>query len=300
MRRRIWLASYPKSGNTWFRLLMANLHGDEGADINRLPPGPGIAGSRVSFDRVMLVASGLLTHEECDLLRPAAYRAMANMDAPDPDGPDEGLEDALFVKTHDAWTDNGAGQSILGGADAAAGAILIVRDPRDVVASFANHSGETLDAMIAFMADRAASFSGRRDGQPLQMRQTLLDWSGFQASWLDQHEIPLHLIRYEDLQADAPGELIRAMAFAGIAIDPEKARRAADFARFGAVRAQEAATGFAEAPCGRTGVTFFRRGVSGGWRDELSADQAWRVETAHAVMMARLGYERMYGERECA
>ena len=300
MRRRFWLASYPKSGNTWLRLLLANLRADRPVDINRLPSEPALASARAPLDRVTLIASGLLTHEECDLLRPAAYRALARVDDPDRDDDGDGIDDALFVKAHDGWAINGAGEPVLGGADAAAGAILIVRDPRDIVASLAHHSGGSLDTTIAFMVDPGASFAGRRDGQPSQLRQRLTDWSGFQAGWLDQREIPVHLIRYEDLQADTPGELARALAFAGVRTTPDQIDRAARFADFGALRTQEMAAGFGEAPRPHGATRFFRRGVTGGWRDELSADQAARVEAAHAAMMARLGYACRERRGECA
>ena len=36
--------------------------------------------------------------------------------------------------------------------------------------------------------------------------------------------------------------------------------------------------------------SFFRRGEAGGWRDELTPDQATRIEADHASMMRRLGY----------
>ena len=46
-----WLASYPKSGNTWFRMLVANLSAtDKPVDINDLPERGGIASARGSFD----------------------------------------------------------------------------------------------------------------------------------------------------------------------------------------------------------------------------------------------------------
>ncbi len=49
-----WLASYPKSGNTWFRLLIANLRQDAPVDINDLPRQGGIASARAWFDNAML------------------------------------------------------------------------------------------------------------------------------------------------------------------------------------------------------------------------------------------------------
>ena len=54
MTRTIWLASYPKSGNTWFRMLVANLSAKDGnpVDINQLPERGGIASARGPFDHL--------------------------------------------------------------------------------------------------------------------------------------------------------------------------------------------------------------------------------------------------------
>ncbi len=48
MNNTVWLASYPKSGNTWFRMLVANLSaaGGKPADINDLQERSGIASAR--------------------------------------------------------------------------------------------------------------------------------------------------------------------------------------------------------------------------------------------------------------
>lgn len=291
MRRTFWLASYPKSGNTWFRLLIANLRQDKPVDINDMPESSGIASARGLFDNVMLFPSGLLTHEECDRLRPRVYEEVAlSAEQDDPDAPETRIGDIRFVKTHDAWTYTSDGEPLLGGLKGADGAILIVRDPRDVAPSLANHGNQTIDQSIAFMADRDAAFCGQRDRQANQLRQQLPRWSGYNQGWLDQRDIPVHLVRYEDMQVDAAGVFRRAMAFAGIEISPDEAEQAARFADFGELKKQESERGFREAPRATPGGGFFRRGVSGAWHDELSAGQIAKIEADHADMMARLGY----------
>ena len=99
----------------------------------------------------------------------------------------------------------------------------------------------------------------------------MLTWGGYAESWLDQTDIPVHLVRYEDLKADTAGELHRAMAFAGIAVSHAECEQAARFADFDALKQQESERGFREAPRSAPGGNFFRRGIAGGWRDELSA-----------------------------
>ena len=109
------------------------------------------------------------------------------------------------------------------------------------------------------------------------------------ASWLDQTDLPVHLVRYEELQTDAAAALRAGLAFAGIEASPEDASLAASSSGFDALRRQELERGFREAPL-RAREGFFRRGVSGGWKDELTAEQAARIEREHLSMMERLGY----------
>jgi aryl sulfotransferase len=285
-----WLASYPKSGNTWFRLLVANLRQDAPVDINDLPRQGGIASARAWFDNAMLFPSGLLTHEECDRLRPRVYASIAQGEEEEAEERETMIGDIRFVKTHDAWTYTSDGEPLLGGLKGASGAILIVRDPRDVAPSLANHGTRPIDESILFMGKEDASFCGERDRQPNQLRQQLPGWSGYNRGWLDQADIPVHLVRYEDMQADAAGSFRRALAFAGVEITAEEAAQAARFADFGELKKQEAERGFREAPRTRPGGGFFRRGVSGAWHDELIPAQVARIEADHAAMMLRLGY----------
>ncbi|HET9619231.1 MAG TPA: sulfotransferase domain-containing protein [Pseudolabrys sp.] len=290
MTRTVWLASYPKSGNTWFRMLVANLSAtDQPADINDLPERGGIASARAPFDHLTLIDSGLLTHEEIDALRPRVYEELRAGAADDEYDEQHHVLPVRFVKCHDAYTDTAQGEALLGGARGADGAIVIVRDPRDVAPSLANHNHSTIDAAIDFMSDKAAAFCGASDRQQNQLRQQLRGWSGHAESWLSQPDIPHHLIRYEDLKADTAGTLTRALAFAGRVASDEDIARAVAFADFSELKRQERETGFREAPP-RTPNGFFRRGEAGAWRDELTAEQIERIERAHAPMMQRLGY----------
>jgi len=291
--RTIWLASYPKSGNTWFRMLVANLRQEAPIDINDLPESGGIASARAWFDHTMLFDSGLLTHEECDVLRPLVYAEIKRNQMIEADEEDERtarIGGTRFIKSHDAYTYNADGTPLLGGLEGADAAILVVRDPRDVAPSLANHNRSTLDEAIAFMG-RDAGFCTHRDRQPNQLRQQLPTWGGFNASWLDQTDLPLKLVRYEDMQADVVGTFHEALAFAGLDATREEAEQAARFADFGELKRQETERGFREAPVARAGGNFFRRGISGAWRDELTPEQVARIEQDHAAMMARLGYD---------
>jgi len=289
--RTIWLASYPKSGNTWLRMLLASATQNRPLDINDLTATSGIASARGPFDQLTLIDSGLLTHDEVDVLRPRVHEHLVRgME----DGAEERREPAApvrFVKTHDAYILTPRGEPLLAGADGASGAVVIVRDPRDVAPSLAHHVGGGIDEAIVFMADRRSAFCDRPSRQHSQLRQTLLSWSDHVASWLDQTDIPVLIVRYEDMIADTARTLRQALGFAGVSVGALDIARAVEGARFTALRQQEQVNGFREAPRRPAGGAFFRKGQAGAWRDELSADQVARLEIEHAPAMLRLGYE---------
>jgi aryl sulfotransferase len=289
--RRIWLASYPKSGNTWLRMLIANLAAkpDQPVHINDLALGyAGIASARGPFDHLLLIDSGLLTPDEADCLRPRVYEELARGAADGEYDAAEASPAVRFVKVHDAYTLTPLGEPLLAGARGAA--VVIVRDPRDVAPSLASHTNSSVDDAIAFMNDRDAVFSANTTKQDSQLRQKLPGWSGHVTSWLDQADIPVHLVRYEDLRIDTAVVLRRALEFAGQAATDDELWRAVRFADFARLKQQEEEMGFKEAPR-QLSARFFRRGEAGGWRDELAPDQAARIAAAHGAVMRRLGYD---------
>jgi aryl sulfotransferase len=287
MSRIIWLASYPKSGNTWFRLLLANLSAAEApVDINGSFGRSGMASARAPFEHLTLLDSGLLTDDEIDCLRPRVYEALARSAGAEQDE----TSPVRFMKVHDAYALTPNGEALLAGRRAADGAIVIVRDPRDVAPSLANHDRTDIDRSISLMNDRLGGRRRTAGRRYEQFRQLLPTWSGHVASWLDQTDLPVHLIRYEDMLADTLGVLRQALAFAGLAASDDEMSRAVAHAAFTELRSQEQAHGFREAPR-RPGGPFFRRGEAGAWREELTADQVARLEAAHAPMMRRLGYQ---------
>jgi len=77
--RIVWLASYPKSGNTWMRIFLANLINGSSTpiDLNDLISN-GSSFSRPMIDDALGFDTGDLTPEECARLRPVVFRVSAN------------------------------------------------------------------------------------------------------------------------------------------------------------------------------------------------------------------------------
>lgn len=272
-----WLASYPKSGNTWFRAFLSNLRRDgaEPADINALDGEP-IAAARGWLDDVLGYDTADLPPGDVETLRPAVYRWSRHSPA------------IAYHKIHDAYTWTAAGEPLVSRAGTL-GAIYLIRNPLDVAPSLAQHWQCTIDQAIAWMGSRGLTLADDRQGMTAQVRQRLLTWSGHVSSWVDAPGLRCEVIRYEDLLADPLPTFTRAAAFLGLPADPERVGRAIRFSEFRELARQEARHGFRGRLQGMD--RFFRQGRSGGWRERLTEAQVARVLADHGRTMRRFGYE---------
>lgn len=279
----VWLASYPKSGNTWFRIFLTNLlrDSDTPANINDLESTP-IASARGVFDHNIGFEASDLSADEIDRLRPELYCHLA-----------EHLEEPLFMKIHDAYTLTNCDIPLIPAA-ATAGAIYFVRNPLDVAVSFAHHDSCDYDIAIANMADDSFTLCGKPKRLYNQLRQKLLTWSDHVLTWSDIAPFPVCLLRYEDMKAQPLETFTRAVRFAGLQHTTEQIQKALAFSKFEVVQQQEESEGFQE----KSAATkrFFRKGETGSWREELSQEQVARIVRDHGAVMRRFGYLDEHGE----
>ena len=284
MNRFVWLASYPKSGNTWFRVFLSNYLCDANApvDINHLVDGP-IASARSTFDATVGYDSSDLLADEIERLRPEVYLHLA-----------EHATAPLYCKAHDAYTTLSDGRALFPPA-ATSCAIYFVRNPLDVCVSLASHFGHNdIARVVAEIGDRTHALFAKSDRERNQLPQKLLTWSAHVLSWVDAPAIRVHVVRYEDLKLDPEETFAFAVQFLGLPYDSARLRRAVEFSRFEELRRQEDTVGFGEKlPCA---PSFFRQGEVGAWRAVLSTSQVQRVIADHRAVMMRMGYLAPSGE----
>ncbi len=269
------LSSYPKSGNTWLRAVLSEIVGAPLQLHRGLPFN--VSANRHYFDELMGIDSSDLTEPEIDVVRADYCRALAAAtDLP------------RIWKVHDCFYSPGQDLDPPFPPEAPVSVTYIVRDPRDIAVSLANHFDKSIDEAIACMQDRELRLARAGPKLKPQLSQYLSTWSDHVESWLDAPGIRLHLVRYEDMVAKPEEAFAAVLHFLGIEFDSAKLSQALSACRFDALQAIEAAEGFSERLPGV--AKFFRRGVAGGWRDSLTEDQVNRIEMAHAQVMRRLGY----------
>ena len=270
----LWLASYPKSGNTWVRVFLANLILGEAEPLalQRINEVTSSEPNEVWFKPLCGQPPSTLSKKQIAALRVRAQERAAGLN-----------KNIMPMKTH-SFCGKDYGHPTIS-VKASVGVIYIVRDPRDVVISAADHYGLTIDQAVEMMNDRTA----RSRGTPGNLvYERMSSWSDHVRSWTSWRHTPLILLRYEDVLADPLAQLGGVARKLGITQDPKKIARAVEFSSFKALQAQEAQGGFTEKSV--HSQRFFRSGRAGGWRDTLTPDQAAAIERDHTVQMKRFGY----------
>jgi len=269
----VFLASYPRSGNTFARMLLGAYHGVD--DLNRLE-------DAIPADTSDFLWRDLPDYETQEVsarnnwrFRPqviGTYRRRPSV------LPFHGL------KTHTAnLTAFGAPAFELRPEDRI---IYLARHPLDVALSNADYNNHDLDTSIELMCRSGTCVAAGTLGS-VEARGS---WTENVTGWLNATACPVLLLRYEDLSADTETMLRKMLGFIGLPIDEARLKRAVELADFSRLQRQERETGFQEAPANTRSGRFFREGRSGQWRTEMSPGQIERLSGYCAETMARLGY----------
>jgi hypothetical protein len=279
----IWLASFPKSGNTWVRALFSAYLYDEPVSINRLHGTP-IAASRVLLERNVGVDTDQLPDAEVEALRPAAYINLSKKY--------DRRGEPAFIKVHDAWKLTNRNQPLFP-RRITHGAVYIARHPFDVAVSLSHHLGLDIGRITEMMCREDFSLFSVGEGgkEKSQVKQILGSWKTHVTSWLDAPGMDVHLVKYEDLHADAEKAFAGILAANGYAVDQARLQRAVRSCRFPALQAQELVERFKERSK-KGDAPFFREGKVGSHKAELPAGCADRLWEYNAPAMVRLGYSR--------
>jgi hypothetical protein len=269
----VWLASYPKSGNTWLRAFLHNFLRDPERphDINKLTDLTAGESMTHLYRAQDPALDQHFTDERVRELRPLVHRAISRSSP-----------DNVLIKTHNALVEEDGHPLI--SLDLTAGAIYVVRNPLDVVISFSHHNRTTIDNMIEFMGSKtAATVSNEKN-----VYEIYDSWSGHVASWTATPSPTLHVVRYEDMLANPQKSFAAVVKFLGIEAPRQRIEKAIRLSSFTVLKEQERRQGFRERPSAME--AFFREGKAGQWKKVLTKEQVAAIVSAHREQMARFGY----------
>ncbi len=271
----VWLASYPKSGNTWLRAFIYNLI-EQPARPGRIGILPDYFESE-SDPRWYLPLTGGRDLADCGgeeviAMKSEVHRQIA-LSRP---------RGSIFTKTHNRF---GSFNDLpLHNITVMSGAIYVVRNPLDVVLSTADHFGLSIDETIEFMANEET-------GTPSNLENVvsfLGSWSSHVGSWIRQVHDQIVVLRYEDM-LDRPLKAFGQVAkLIGLGKDKNAIKRAIRYSSFTELKKQESRDGFIERSS--NSKSFFRKGRKNQWVKGLSEEQIARMVDQHREQMDRFHY----------
>lgn len=273
----VWLASFPKSGNTWTRAFLHNLAKIlsleiDSQNINELGRFSAGEPAKERFAEMLGHEPTNNHREEIAGIRHRVQEKLADEQ--------EGL---VFVKTHNALVSDRGSTTI--NFAVTSGAIYIVRNPLDVAISYAHHIGRSIDEAIDLMALEGAETRVTDK----QVYEVFGSWSEHVYSWTRNPHPAIYVMRYEDMLADPKKSFGGLVDHLLIQARPRQIAKAIERSSFENLQQQEKKGGFRERS-ENASASFFREGRAGQWKEVLTKAQIDRIVKDHGQQMKRFGY----------
>mgnify|MGYP006186992561 FL=1 len=280
----IWIASYPKSGNTWLRALLASYYfTNEGSfslslldKIDAFPSDKFFKEYNDQFSKVEDTSKYWLKEQEKINKK----------------------NKITFLKTHSAICKiNG---NSFTNKENSIGAIYIVRDPRNVITSISNHYQISIEDAFQFMKDEKRGIINKKDGRYLGF-QAVWSWSINQKTWVENNLFPVLVIKYEDLLKETYNtfrkviEFINKISNSSKIFNKSKGKNLIKNTSFEKLQRMENDHGFAEA-MNKKGtnkkIKFFNLGQKNNYKNLLSQDLIIKMNEFYKEELIKFNYEK--------
>ena len=285
-----WTASYPKSGNTWLRLILCGIFFTDNGNLQNLDILNNIP-KLDTFENFKFIKKLSLKdyktifnnteydHESTSTL--AKYwlesQKIINKD-----------KRINFFKTHNARLK--FKNFVYTNELTTSGFIYIYRDPRDIVISYSKHLNKDLDSTINFIKNN--NIMGNKKTKN-RMPEFIYNWQDHYRSWKNFIKVPSLFIRFEDLLYDPEKEINKIILFfksnykIEILNKNQKIKNIIKSTNFENLQNIEKKLGFIEKS---EYSKFFREGSCGQWKKKLDKKQIISIENAFEKLMAELNY----------
>ena len=281
MNKIIWIASYPKSGNTWLRYFLGNYYFNNKDNFQ-----PEIIKNIKKFhlDKELIKSN---FHNQDFIKNPynvSKYWIESQKKLEIKKG------NVVFLKTHNALIN--IENNEFTNSDLTLAIIYIIRDPRDVVVSYSKYRHLDYDKTIEHMIGSKANVPFVRDAKDVSNIEITGSWAFHYNSWKDGISvIPRIIIKYEDLLSNSEKIFTNIIKFLSnimkLEVNYKKIKSSNNLSKFTKLKNFEAKNNFFE---NNSSENFFRIGKSGNWKKELNKDQIKKIEDSFKTEMINLGY----------
>jgi len=277
----IWLASYPKSGNTWVRSIISSLlYSDDGnfsfelmSKVSQFPEKKYFKNFINDFGNFNQIKEKWISAQD-----------MINLD-----------NQIKVLKTHQGkYT---VGKDSFTNDQNTLATIYIVRDPRTLISSISNHYTLTFDEASNFlMTPQIVGNSKRWEDKETGIKCLLGKWNDHYRSWT-RNKSNLLLIKYEDLIQNPENELEKIINFLkkylNIETNNNKNKKILETTSFKNLKEMEQKGLFRENVLNKKDenkVSFFHLGPANNWKDNLNEDVKNKIEKNFYQEMIELKY----------
>tara|TARA_Y100000741_G_scaffold357545_1_gene335538 strand:- start:4 stop:840 length:837 start_codon:yes stop_codon:yes gene_type:complete len=277
MNKKIfWIASYPKSGNTWLRAIISSLFfSNDGNFTFDLLKNISVFDLQLKYNFIKnLDINDYKNLGKIEIL--SKYRLLAQKKA-------EVGGDFAFFKTHSSNIN--INNHPYTNKDLVRGVIYIIRDPRDVAISYSYHLNLSIDETIDIMTNQ--KYFVNYDSLPYLMSS----WDLHYQSW-NNLKVPKLIIKYEDMINHTSNKLNEIFLFLsnnfGFNFNKEVLfSNILKSTNFLALQNLEKERGFNEA---KDHARFFRKGKTNQWTNILTEDQKKIIEKRFKKIMEKYDY----------
>ena len=278
----MWIASYPKSGNTWLRALLTSYFYSEDGNfdfkllpkIYQFPAKKFFTAYEKKFNNITDTAEFWLDAQK-----------KINLD-----------KNFRIFKTHNAFLD--VNNFRFTDTNNTSGCIYVVRDPRNVITSIKNHYEHNYEEALNFMLNDKGLLYERENNQFVNF-QFISSWSNHYKSWIDNKHFPIKIVKYEELENNTMQVLEEVITFINSTakfkniFNFQKASKCIESTNFDILKKKEMELGFNEAPLGqktKKKITFFNLGKKNNWKKLIPKEMLDKINSIFKEDLKKLGY----------
>ena len=263
----IWIASYPKSGNTWVRSIISSYFFTDTGDFDfnllkniSLYPGPKYFKNKINKPG------------EVSLFWESSQKNIVSK------------EKQTFLKTHNALI--ALNNRLFTSEKTSLGAIYIVRDPRNILSSLKNHYDfKDYNEAFEFMKNKKKYIWDIRKNNDYSGFQFLGSWQEHYKSWIKNQKFKTLLVKYEDLERDCYSTSLKLIQYILLLkgkeskVDEKKLFRSIESTKFDVLKKKENDFGFDESiKVNDINKSFFFLGPENKWQKKLPNDILKKIE----------------------